>query len=290
MAEAEGADSLTAYVNMDMVGRLEDEVIAGAVGSSPVWRREIERRNAVIGLPIRVSEDPYRPTDATAFCLSGVPILSLFSGAHADYHRPSDTADTLNCECLADIARFLALVARSRVMAEDEPAYVARARPTGEGGRRMGNIFLGTIPDYATEGVTGVPLSGVVKDGPAEEAGVEGGDVVVGLAGQELETIYDYVRVMNGLKPGGDVSMTVRRDGEPTELSITPRVRKWRGKHCSRPAPRGPGGALVRHAPGRARRCARRRRGRGPGLRRAPLRHDSAAPAGRRSGPHPPAP
>jgi S1-C subfamily serine protease len=90
----------------------------------------------------------------------------------------------------------------------------------------MSNVFLGTIPDYAEEGAQGVPLSGVVKDGPAQAAGIEGGDVVVGLAGQELANIYDYVRTLNGLQPGEPTTITVERDGEEVTLDITPGVRE----------------------------------------------------------------
>ena len=229
LAESAGAEDLSelisAYLNMDMVGRLRDRVIVSGLGSSDIWAREVERRNAVVGLPIVTSDDSYLPTDATAFYLKAVPILAVFTGAHEDYHRPSDTADTLNYEGLRDVARFVALIARSRALAEDEPRYIEVARPQGSGGRRMSNLFLGTIPDYAQEGQSGVALSGVVKAGPAEQAGLAGGDVVVGLAGQELENIYDYVRALNGLKPGEAVDITVLRKGVPQTFSITPALR-----------------------------------------------------------------
>jgi len=65
-----------------------------------------------------------------------------------------------------------------------------------------------------------------VKDGPAQEAGLAGGDVVVGLAGQELANIYDYVRTLNGLQPGEGTTITVRREGEELTLDITPGVRE----------------------------------------------------------------
>ena len=226
MVEGAGSDDLSdlvsAYINMDMVGRMTDRLVVSGLGSSDIWAREVERRNAVVGLPITTSSDTYLPTDSTAFYLKRVPILSLFTGAHEDYHKPSDTADKLNYEGLRDIARFVALVARSRVLAEDEPVYIAVARPQGASARRMSNVFLGTIPDYAKEGQRGVPLSGVVKDGPAEAAGLAGGDVVVGLAGQDLENIYDYVRTLNGLKPGEAVDITVEREGARKTFSITP--------------------------------------------------------------------
>ncbi len=228
--EAAGAESLAdvyaAYINMDMVGRLRDRLVISGLGSSPIWAREIERRNAVIGLPIVTSEDTYLPTDATALYLAEVPILSLFTGTHPEYHTPRDTADLINHAGLADIARFVALVARGLVTEEEEPAYVAVARPEGQGARRMGSVFLGTIPDYATDGVTGVPISGVVKGGPAEAAGLAGGDVIVGLAGNDLANIYDYVGTLNGLVAGSAVDITVERDGRRMTLEIVPGVRE----------------------------------------------------------------
>lgn len=220
------SDGVSAYLNLDMVGRLEGRVIAAGVGSSPVWLREIERRNVPVGLPLVVNDDPYLPTDATAFYLQGVPILALFTGAHEDYHRPSDAPGKLNYEGLRDIARFTALVARSRIEAAEEPAFVRRARPSGRGGRRMSGVFLGTIPDYAAEGAAGVPISGVLRGGPAERAGLRDGDVIVGLAGQELADIYDYVRVLNGLTPGRLIGITVRREGALVPLDITPGARE----------------------------------------------------------------
>ena len=229
LAKANGVESLedivSAYINLDMVGRLRDRVIASGLGSSDIWAREIERRNAIVGLPIVTSDDTYLPTDSTSFYLAGVPILSLFTGAHTDYHSPRDTADKLNYDGMRDIARFVALVARSRAVASDEPKYVKLARPSGRSGRRMSNVFLGTIPDYAVQGQKGVPLSGVVKGGPAEKAGVKGGDVVVGLAGQKLENIYDFVRTLNGLKPGEEIEIAVERNGKRETLRITPASR-----------------------------------------------------------------
>ncbi|MEM7239470.1 MAG: M28 family peptidase, partial [Pseudomonadota bacterium] len=219
------ADAVSAYINMDMIGRLRDNLVVSGLGSSEIWAREIERRNAVIGLPIVTSQNTYLPTDATAFYIARVPILSLFTGAHRDYHTPRDTPDLLNYEGLKDIARFAALVARSRVLEPEEPGYLEVARPERQGNRRVGGVFLGTIPDYAQDGVTGVAISGVVKNGPAEKAGLAGQDVIVGIAGQELEDIYDFVRAMNGLKPGEAVDISVMRDGARQTFEIVPAVR-----------------------------------------------------------------
>lgn len=215
--------SIAACLNMDMVGRLEKQLVLQGIGSSDSWRSEIERRNAVVGLPITLQDDSYLPTDASSFYLKGVPVLSVFTGAHSDYHTPRDTPDKLNYEGAADVARLVGLIARGLAVSEIRPNYVRQAVKQNATSGRL-RAYLGTIPDYAEE-VVGVMLSGVSKDGPADSAGVVSEDVIVELAGRKIENIYDYTNAIEGLKIGEPVQMTVLRDGQPLELEITPASR-----------------------------------------------------------------
>lgn len=214
----------SAYLNMDMVGRLKEALILQGVGSSSIWTREIEQRNAVVGLAVTTISDTYLPTDATSFYIAGVPILAAFTGSHEEYHSPRDTADLINYKGLHDIARLMSLIARSQAQAATPPDYIKVENTQPQG--RVGNVFLGTIPDYATEGVKGVKLSGVVQGGPAAKAGVQGGDVIVGIGGAALENIYDYMQAMNGLKVGQETEIVVERGGKRLNLKMTPTVRE----------------------------------------------------------------
>jgi C-terminal processing protease CtpA/Prc len=211
---------------MDMVGRLDKKLILQGVGSSSVWRGEIERRNVPVGLPITLQNDSYLPTDASVFFLRGVPILSAFTGSHADYHTPRDTPEKLNFDGLAKISRFIALVTRSLATRDAPPDYVAQAAPEKGRGRAGLRAYLGTIPDYAQSDVQGVKLSGVAANGPAARAGVRGGDIVVELAGRKIENIYDYTYAIEALKIGQEVEIVVRRGGEPVPLRVTPASRE----------------------------------------------------------------
>ncbi|MBI2928761.1 MAG: M28 family peptidase, partial [Verrucomicrobia bacterium] len=99
--------NLVANVNFDMVGRLaENKLSLQGVGSSSAWRRLIEKRNVSAGFNLRLQDDPYLPTDVTAFYPKGVPVVSFFTGSHDDYHRPTDDADRINFEGLERITRF----------------------------------------------------------------------------------------------------------------------------------------------------------------------------------------
>lgn len=209
------------YLNMDMIGRFDEKLVLQGVGSSDYWEGAIEQRNAPVGLPITIQRDTYLPTDATNFYLRKVPILSAFTGAHEDYHTPRDTPDKVDYESAAKIAKLVGLIARGLAIDTAAPKYAKVDPPKNRGGRGF-RVYLGTIPDYSQGDVKGVMLSGVSETGPAAEAGVKGGDVIVGLAGREILNIYDYTDAMADLKVGEETDISVERDGEKLDLKIVP--------------------------------------------------------------------
>lgn len=211
-----------ACLNLDMIGRFQKTLVLQGVGSSSWWPKEIERRNAVVGLPITPQSDAHLPTDSTTFYLRGIPTLNAFTGSHEDYHLPSDTADKLDYARAAQVSQLMGLIARGVATAEAAPDFVAMEAPKSQGTRGGLRAYLGTIPDYAQGDIKGVKLSGVSPIGPAAKAGIKGGDIIVKLAGKEVLNIYDYTSLMGELKIGSETSVTVLRDGKPVELKITP--------------------------------------------------------------------
>jgi C-terminal processing protease CtpA/Prc len=220
------SESVAAYLNMDMIGRLEDRLSLQGTGSSPDWPFEIERANAPVGLAIVTGRDAYLPTDTTPFYVKGVPVLNAFTGAHSEYSTPRDTADRINAAGTARVAGLMAGIARSLARRAETPAYLRLERPKGSVGRRHIRVYLGTIPDYAKSEVKGVKLSDVMKGGPAEAAGLERGDVIVGLGGTPVANIYDFMGSLNLLKAGEATSIEVMRGGRRLKLSITPAARE----------------------------------------------------------------
>jgi len=217
---------VSAYLNMDMVGHLTEKVYLQGIGSSRVWSREIERRNVPVGLSIATKADPYLPTDSTPFYMKGVPVLNAFTGAHEDYSTPRDTADKLNYQGVRDTARLMAGITRSLARADSEPDYLEVTRQKSGVSRKHLRAYLGTIPAYGQdEGFKGVKLQGAVKGAPAEKAGIRNGDILVALAGVEIETIHDFMSALAGLKAGEQTGMTVLREGKPVTLIVVPASR-----------------------------------------------------------------
>ena len=92
------------------------------------------------------------------------------------------------------------------------------------GSRDTTTVSTGTIPDYAAE-VEGLRLGGVIEGGPAAEAGLQEGDVIVEFAGQAITNIYDYMYVLEALKVDVPVTVVYMRAGERVETQLTPRGR-----------------------------------------------------------------
>ncbi len=218
--------AIVAYLNLDMIGRLRDKLVVQGVGSSSIWPGLIEQRNAPVGLALTIQNDSYLPTDATSFYMMKVPVLSAFTGSHEDYHSPRDTAEKINYEGAQRISRFMALIARDLAKRDSLPDYVAMKAPEEKGQRAGLRAYLGTIPDYAQGEVKGLKISGVSQGGPADQAGLKGGDLIVEMAGKKIENIYDYTYAIDALKIGEPVQVVVVRDGKRLTLEITPASRQ----------------------------------------------------------------
>jgi Tol biopolymer transport system component len=213
---------IIAYLNLDMVGRYKEQLTLHGVGSSTAWKKLIQRANIPVGLNLNLQNDSHIPTDTTSFFTKGVPILSAFTGLHADYHSPSDTPDKINYEGIADCSNLYVRLIEG-VAIQDKMDYVAQASPPKSRGRL--SVYLGTIPDYSQTDLKGVLLSGVSKGGPADLAGLQSEDLVVELGGKKIETIYDYTDAISLLKAGQESKVTIIRKGKTLGLKITPSAR-----------------------------------------------------------------
>jgi Zn-dependent M28 family amino/carboxypeptidase len=220
-------DRLAAYLNFDMVGRMQDnKLTVQAAGTSPAWAKILEQANVAAGFDLVVQDDPYQPTDIATFNLAGIPSLTFFTGTHADYHKPSDTADKIDYDDLDRVVDFAAAILRRVEDAKDAPAFTKVEQQMQSGGGRAGvRLFTGTIPDYSTD-MKGLLLSGVIGGGPAEQAGLQKGDVIVEIAGQTIANIYDYTYALDVLKIGQPAKVIYMRDGKKRETMLTPAARK----------------------------------------------------------------
>jgi hypothetical protein len=211
-------DRTVLMVNLDMVGRLREGKLYVSGVDSGAGLRALATAVTVGGLDLQLRGDPYGPSDHTAFYAAGVPVVFLFTGAHADYHRPSDTWDRVNALGLVTVTAFAARLIAAVGAEPQPPAYVkieappAPARGTGYG------PYFGVIPEFGEGTQAGVRITGVRPGSPAEKAGVKAGDVIVGFAGVPVKTLEDLTFALRARRPGDRVEVRVLREGAERRL------------------------------------------------------------------------
>jgi len=219
-------ETMAAYLNFDMVGRVADnKLTVQATGTSAMWPKLLEQANIAAGFDLVLQEDPYQPTDVGSFNTASVACLTFFTGAHQEYHKPSDTADKINYEDLVRVGELASGIVKRLMDSTEAPQFTKVEQKSETGGRAGLRLFTGTIPDYASD-VKGLLLGGVIGGGPAEQAGLAKGDVIIEIAGQSITNIYDYTYALELLKIGQPAKMIYMRGSEKRETTLTPAARK----------------------------------------------------------------
>jgi hypothetical protein len=219
-----------ACVNLDTVGRLRDgKLHVLDAGSAREWRHIFMGVQATTGIPVAVATEPLAGSDQAACLERGVPAVQIFTGANADYHRPTDTADKIDAEGMARVAEVVHkaaayLAGRAEPLTVSLPAAAAApaAGPPAAGGatpRSERRAALGTVPDFSYEG-PGVRVQEVLPGSPAEAAGIRPGDVILSLDGTPITGLRAYSDLLKARKPGDAVEVVVRKDGEKTRLRV----------------------------------------------------------------------
>ena len=110
----------------------------------------------------------------------------FFTGAHADYHRPSDTWDKIDADGLRTVTTVAYRVVRALADRDDLVDFVRRAGRSAARGAPGPPVTARTSAPYRTSATSqpASPLSAAsVPGSPADWAGLQTGDVIVRFAG-----------------------------------------------------------------------------------------------------------
>jgi serine protease Do len=61
----------------------------------------------------------------------------------------------------------------------------------------------------------------IVEGSGADKAGIKRGDIIVAIAGKDVESIRDLDKIKEAYKPGDTVHVTIDRSGRRMSLSLT---------------------------------------------------------------------
>ncbi len=221
-------DSIIAMVNLDTVGRLENNrlIVFGAKSADEFGRifDELARRFEV---EMVQKKEIFGFSDQNPFYARKIPSLHLFTGAQPDYHSPDDDWENLNYDGMATITSIVGgLLARlSSSQTSITPVVVAEEKAPSTS--RGHGAFLGIVPDFSYAG-TGVGIKGTIPKSPAEAAGLQSGDIIVGIDTEPIGDLEALMRVLVSKKPGDEIEIKIMRSSKVLHKHATLGVRSER--------------------------------------------------------------
>lgn len=244
--------------NLDMVGRYGFDEKKVSPGQN---REEVMKRNfplEVIGvssakdfdalvdkankdLEVNITKPKssqfFGASDHFSFYKKNIPVIFFFTGMHPQYHRPTDTWDTINIKGIRQCAELgqnilegLTTMPRPEFQkpapaaARPAPANNAKVAPGGRAGMRGPRLGIG--PAYNDE-KEGVLVDSVTADRPAAKAGIKVGDRLLEINGQAVKNVEAYMTVMGKFKAGDKIEILIERKNattsatEKTKVSVT---------------------------------------------------------------------
>jgi hypothetical protein len=214
-------------LNLDMVGRPRDgKLNVGGMGTSPIFKEIIESSNKT-GLVLSYQQSGYGSSDHSSFYVKNLPVLFFFSGLHADYHKPSDSAEKILYADQARVGDLAMRAAEALANRDEKPQFVRvqESRPVGGGGGGGYGAYFGSIPDMGEE-VEGVKFADVRDSSPAAKAGLKGGDILIEFAGKPIKNLYDFTYALQAHRPGETVDVVVLRGQEKMKVQVKLEARR----------------------------------------------------------------
>lgn len=208
-------------INMDMIGRYREEkgLTIGGIGTSTALEKWGPELGMCMELKYNLDSTGVGPSDHSSFYLKDIPVLFLFTGAHEDYHKPSDDAGLLNYNGMKLITNYvIQLISHLDELPKID--FKKTSNPHANATRSSFKVTMGVMPDYSYSG-KGLKIDGVSEGRPAEKAGILAGDILLKVGEKEIKDVYSYMEVLNTSEKGQTVSVIVSRKGEEMTLKLT---------------------------------------------------------------------
>jgi len=212
-----------AMINLDMVGRLTDSssLQVGGVGTAEGLKELVKSLSDTAKIKLAFSDEGYGPSDHSSFYGKNIPVLFFSTGAHLDYHTPSDTWDKINYAGMVGISDLVFSIAENLATSSGKLVF-KEAGPKIEYNRavRRKGVTLGIMPDFAGNVKNGLRADFVTPGKPAALGGMKKGDIITSINGKTVNNIQDYMYRMGQLKHGQTISVEVLRTGKKEVLLI----------------------------------------------------------------------
>ena len=214
-----GLAQVNYMINLDMVGRLNDTshlLTLGGYGTSPVWGEVSGRINEKKYFTFRYDSSGMGPSDHTSFYRKNIPVLFFFTGIHADYHKPTDDYDKINYSGELQVVKYIYVLVES--LNNMGRIVFTRTRDNSFSHASF-SVTLGILPDYSFGG-SGVRIDAISDGRPAQKAGLQAGDIIIGLGDFVVSSLENYMDALSNFKKGDTTKVKYMRGSKTAETAV----------------------------------------------------------------------
>ena len=204
-------------VNMDMVGRYDatKKMSLGGYGTSSKWSEIISKTPTTILYTIDSAGTG--PSDHASFYRKDMPVLFMFTGSHADYHKATDDWDKINYMGQKDILRFVqGIIQTTNTYGKLD---FLKTREAAMGRSTKFTVSLGVMPDYAYTG-TGLRIEGASAGKLGEKLGLKAGDILLQMGDYKFIDVMSYMTTLSKFKKGDSTFLIYKRGTEEVKVDI----------------------------------------------------------------------
>lgn len=216
-------EKIMAMVNIDMIGRLKPDtkdLLVGGTGTSAEAEDILNNLAKNTELKLSYSKDGYGASDHASFYNAEIPVFFISTGAHSDYHTPQDDVEFIDFDGALESALFVDSLMYTLVNIDSALTFQESGPKTRSRHARGFKVTLGIMPDFASSETDGLRVDGVRPGGPAENGGMEKGDIIIAIEGKSVTNIYDYMNRLKKLETGQNITVDVIRNDKKEILLI----------------------------------------------------------------------
>lgn len=210
--------------NLDMVGRLNNEtkgLTIGGTGTVKGLEDLLKETTQGTSLQLKFSSEGLGPSDHASFYTSNIPVLFFFTGITAEYHTPDDIPETINQEGHKEVTDLVYKILLSICNYDDEIVFTESGPKVQQSDEKKFKVTLGIMPDIAGgNNIKGLKVDGVTKGKPADIAGIQKGDIIIGIEGKPVNDIYDYMSRLSDYEIGQQITVEILRNDERIVLIV----------------------------------------------------------------------
>lgn len=216
-------EQIVLMLNFDMVGRMkENKLNVFGTGSSTTFDKVIDSVAVLDSLILTKGSEGYGPSDHSSFYSAKIPVLFMFTGAHSDYHMPSDDAEKIDCDGILKVTSFAKKILDRYGNSNEKPDYIytpVEKKNGKDNAPGYAKVWFGIVPNFE-DNPLGLRISGVSAGSPAEKAGLQSDDIITKFGGKTVKNLQDLTYILREFKPNDIVDVVVIRQGKEIVFKV----------------------------------------------------------------------